>query len=494
MPLQSAAALAPLDPVDLEAAFAPPPPPEDPIVLQVPLRRPEEEAALAYARVLERFHSARQDSAGVLLLVSLAVFALSALPGWGLRGMAVLVGVLLFHELGHWAGMRLFGFRDVRMFFIPFLGAAVSGRNPSASGGKEGVVLLLGPLPGLIAAPLVLAAAGFLGQEALVEAATMLAVLNGLNLLPLMPFDGGRLFRLLLFVRHRWLENGFTLVTSLVLLTWGVVGAEWVLGFLGLLGLLQLPRQVKLLQAVRILRHEHARLPSAPEELSPRQLHALHGAAQGLLPESSTGEAREKLAAQTMRELHERTREQTPRWWACLLLGSVWAAGLVLALVTAVGIGTLSPPPEWSRVQLQGHSVELPAAPAEGDSDLGPGPAAPSSFHTVRLGHHHRYFASTYDLAALDLEPPEAAFERQRTLHQDDPAWQLLEEHEEGSGESRRVRQVFLRQAGAAWGPTRVDFLLARRGDLLLQLEAHAPPGRPRDDVRERFLGSLKAE
>ncbi len=28
-----------------------------------------------------------------------------------------LVGVLLFHELGHYAGMRIFGYRNVRMFF-----------------------------------------------------------------------------------------------------------------------------------------------------------------------------------------------------------------------------------------------------------------------------------------------------------------------------------------------------------------------------------------
>ena len=35
-----------------------------------------------------------------------------------------LLPFLLLHELGHWSAMRLFGHRDARIRFIPFLGAA----------------------------------------------------------------------------------------------------------------------------------------------------------------------------------------------------------------------------------------------------------------------------------------------------------------------------------------------------------------------------------
>jgi hypothetical protein len=74
-----------------------------------------------------------------VLLVSLALFVLVRQQQSGSpRGLVILVGVLLFHELGHYAGMRLFGYRDVRMFFIPFFGAAVSGKRGGVARGKRG--------------------------------------------------------------------------------------------------------------------------------------------------------------------------------------------------------------------------------------------------------------------------------------------------------------------------------------------------------------------
>ncbi len=54
----------------------------------------------------------------VLLAGSLLAFVLAARGGaatW--LNVAILVGVLLLHEAGHWVGMRLLGWRDVRMFF-----------------------------------------------------------------------------------------------------------------------------------------------------------------------------------------------------------------------------------------------------------------------------------------------------------------------------------------------------------------------------------------
>src|SRR3954464_7761001 len=87
-----------------------------------------------------------------LLLLSLVAFIGAALLMRGtssLVDLALLVGVILFHELGHMAGMIVFGYRDVRIFFIPFLGGAATGRKRGAERWKESCVLLLGPLPGI---------------------------------------------------------------------------------------------------------------------------------------------------------------------------------------------------------------------------------------------------------------------------------------------------------------------------------------------------------
>src|SRR4051812_15229775 len=69
----------------------------------------------------------------MVLVVSILVFIGVGLPGsasspgdkgsrsW--EALALLVPILLFHELGHYLAMRIFGYRNVRMFFIPLLGA-----------------------------------------------------------------------------------------------------------------------------------------------------------------------------------------------------------------------------------------------------------------------------------------------------------------------------------------------------------------------------------
>src|ERR1700759_4641270 len=106
-----------------------------------------------YQSALAHLRREKSRALGALLLIiSLGAFLLVQQRESGtLVNLAALTGVLFFHEAGHFVGMRVFGWRDLKMFFIPFLGAAVSGRRNGAESWKEGLVLLLGPLPGLFA-------------------------------------------------------------------------------------------------------------------------------------------------------------------------------------------------------------------------------------------------------------------------------------------------------------------------------------------------------
>ena len=45
--------------------------------------------------------------------------------------------------------MRWFDYRDTTIFFIPFLGAAATGRKDKPTLGEEMIILLAGPMPGL---------------------------------------------------------------------------------------------------------------------------------------------------------------------------------------------------------------------------------------------------------------------------------------------------------------------------------------------------------
>jgi len=142
----------------------------------------------------------------IVLLVSLAVFVAAGVAWWDPWVVSMLVIVLLFHEAGHYVAMQVFGYRNVKMFFIPFLGAAVSGRHFNISGWKKALVYLAGPVPGIIVSlPLMACGIGF-EQQWMFELGGMGLLLNTLNLLPIMPLDGGWIMHLTVFSRSPFLE------------------------------------------------------------------------------------------------------------------------------------------------------------------------------------------------------------------------------------------------------------------------------------------------
>src|SRR5262245_38865596 len=161
------------------------------------------------------------------LVLSLVLFALSFYSSIDAARLAILIPVLILHELGHFAGMRLFGYRNVQMFFVPFLGAAVSGRKHAAPVWQQVVVLLLGPLPGLVLA-LVLQVVYAPDRESLLgEVVLWLVALNGFNLLPIVPLDGGRIADVLFFARRATLAVTFRLLAVAALVALGYWLAAW---------------------------------------------------------------------------------------------------------------------------------------------------------------------------------------------------------------------------------------------------------------------------
>ncbi len=138
----------------------------------------------------------------VLLLVSLLLFIGAGLFSSSWNGIVALVLVILIHEVGHYVGMRMFGYRDLRMFFIPFFGAAVSGKETNVSASRKAIVALLGPIPGIVFGIISGAVFFITRQEIFITLAWAFLFINVLNLLPIHPFDGGRVLELVLFGRH----------------------------------------------------------------------------------------------------------------------------------------------------------------------------------------------------------------------------------------------------------------------------------------------------
>jgi Zn-dependent protease len=78
------------------------------------------------------------------------------------------------------------------MLFIPFLGAAVGARSLGGNALAEARIGLAGPIVGTIASALLLPVAHSSGHDLIRALAFTGFFLNLFNLIPLVPFDGGR--------------------------------------------------------------------------------------------------------------------------------------------------------------------------------------------------------------------------------------------------------------------------------------------------------------
>jgi Zn-dependent protease len=121
-------------------------------------------------------------------LVSVAAYSLFF--GWS---FAVGFVVLLFvHEMGHVFQLRREGLKATAPMFIPFFGAVVMAKSLGENALAEARVGLAGPVLGTAGSAVCLAIAEATNSDLLRALAYIGFFLNLINLVPLVPFDGGR--------------------------------------------------------------------------------------------------------------------------------------------------------------------------------------------------------------------------------------------------------------------------------------------------------------
>ncbi len=112
--------------------------------------------------------------------------------------LLLITAIVLIHEMGHFIAMKVFRYNELGIFFIPLLGAYVSGTKREVSQLQSAVILLAGPLPGI----LIGTACYFINQQYpdaslfgldLGQSAKFFILLNLINLFPIYPLDGGQL-------------------------------------------------------------------------------------------------------------------------------------------------------------------------------------------------------------------------------------------------------------------------------------------------------------
>jgi stage IV sporulation protein FB len=131
--------------------------------------------------------------------------------------IAAITVVVIIHELGHLLAMKYFNYSNVKIFFIPLIGAFTSGKKQEVSQKQLSIIILAGPLPGLIVA----CALYFINKD--LQSATLKMLtncflyINLFNLLPIYPLDGGRIIETLFFKQNYYIRLVFGIISIILL-------------------------------------------------------------------------------------------------------------------------------------------------------------------------------------------------------------------------------------------------------------------------------------
>ena len=157
------------------------------------------------------------------LLGSFVLFVITSTKYFGTQTLIIFIAALILHEGGHLLAMKLCGYRDASLLFLPFLGAVATARKDDATITQRFCVSLAGPLPGLILG-LVLA---IIFKDAsystwIKQASWILICLNLFNLLPIYPLDGGQIIDILLFSRFPYSDVVFKAFGAIIISLLGI--------------------------------------------------------------------------------------------------------------------------------------------------------------------------------------------------------------------------------------------------------------------------------
>lgn len=122
------------------------------------------------------------------MFVSIVAYALAF--GWPFAVGFVLL--LLIHEMGHVIQLRREGVEASAPIFIPFLGAVIAAKSLGKDAAAEARVGLAGPILGTIGTLIPLAVWLATGSDLWRALAYIGFFINLINLMPVLPLDGGR--------------------------------------------------------------------------------------------------------------------------------------------------------------------------------------------------------------------------------------------------------------------------------------------------------------
>lgn len=131
--------------------------------------------------------------------------------------IAAILMVIIIHEMGHLLAMKIFKYSNVKIFILPLIGAFTSGKKQNVSQLQLSIIILAGPLPGIMIACVLYYLNLGLTNETVNMLANSFLFINLFNLLPIFPLDGGRLLETLFFKQNHIIRLVFGIISIMVL-------------------------------------------------------------------------------------------------------------------------------------------------------------------------------------------------------------------------------------------------------------------------------------
>jgi Zn-dependent protease len=269
-----------------------------------------------------------------LFFISILFFSFAGAFSSDKKYILMAVPVLFLHECGHLLAMKLFRYKNTRILFIPFLGALTTGKPQRSSRSKETLISLAGPVFGTLTGLAFLAAFRFLHQEFWLQLAAFSFILNGLNLLPIAPLDGGRVVETLITSCHPVLDIGYRILSILLFVAGAIRFQDYALGIMAYFSAILIWSAISENRAIGSLRNSGG---LKGEELGPETVSIIFAAIQASYPAAQVQRLKAKTAAQLVSRIHEKLNKARTGWLATTGLLIAYALSLGVALAFAIG-------------------------------------------------------------------------------------------------------------------------------------------------------------
>ncbi len=258
----------------------------------------------------------------------------------------LLVLVLLIHELGHFLFMKLFRYENVKMLFVPLMGAFVQGKKKKYSQVESLLVVGAGPFPGMILGVLFLYLSSVYHETNFFLLSILFLALNSINLLPLDPLDGGQLFKLLLRKNSDLFLLIFSFSSSMILIALGLYLENWYLTGFGFLMGFRVRNMQRNYVIRKCLREENINFTKDYNELTNQEYAQIreiildNSKSLKKFKEMDEGDDADRLVAQEVNSILITPMQMNAPWWLKFFVILLWIASFVVPVFLIAQIDT----------------------------------------------------------------------------------------------------------------------------------------------------------